>query len=51
MTPKCRDREALFVVAFITIYNILWDIKTFYNSVGFLRNFENISCVVPCKFT
>ena len=51
MAPKCRDREALFVVACITIYNILWDITTFYNSVGLLRNFENISCVVPCKFT
>ena len=51
MAPKYRDREALFVVAYITIYNILWDITTLYNSVGLLRNFENISCAVPCKFT
>ena len=51
MAPKCWDQEALFVVACIRIYNILWDTTTFYNSVGFLRNFENVSCVVSCKFT
>ena len=49
MAPKCRDREALFVVA-CKIYNILWDITTFHNSVGLCRNFENSSGVVSRKF-
>ena len=49
MAPKCRDREGLFFVA-CKIYNILWDITTWYNSVGLCRNFENSSGVVSCKF-